>query len=394
MESDRKRSIQLIILAYLIMTVFGFLMNLRGPIIPAIKGEFSVSYSSIGLMFLLTDIAYMLATFFGGIAGEKFGIKKILVFSFVIIILSVMSMNLVNSFTLFVLILFFITIGVGCFEIGLNALGARVFTVNAAVMMNLLHLFYGVGSIIGPKYSGWLLSINISWRGVYLYSLIVLFAVLLFLLATPFSEKKEERQAVKIPFKKLASDKRIWLLAGVLGFCIVAELGIANWMINFLQVEHKMNENDSSLYLSFFFVAFTIGRLVGGFLAERIGYVNILLCCTALYILLFSGGLILGGGWFILFSLTGFSVSVMYPTVMTIAMKEFRQDTTVAMGFIVTASGLFNMLASWLMGKTSDVFGVFVGFASVLLYVGLLIILLFVCKKLLTFERVDNEKAA
>lgn len=387
MNTSKRRNIQIIILAYLIMAVFGFFMNLKGPVIPSVRMGFNVNYSSIGFMILMTDVGYMIATFFGGIAAEKFGIKSILIFGFIVVILSALSMKFINAFSLYVIIMFFITLGMGCFEIGLNSLGARVFITNAAVMMNLMHLFYGVGSTISPKYAGWLLAEGISWRSVYLYSLAILLIVLVFLLVTPFPEKKEEHINSKIPFKKIVSDKKLWLFSGVLGFCIVSEIAVGNWLINFLQVIHKMNENESSMYLSFFFIAFTIGRLVGGFIVEKTGYVKALIYFTISYILFFSGGLFLGGKWTILFSLTGFSVSIMYPTIITIIMKEFKEDTTVIMGFIITASGLFNMISSWLIGKTSDLFGVYIGFASILLYISLQIILLFILKRVVKYDK-------
>ena len=44
--------------------------------------------------------------------------------------------------------------GLGFFEIGLNGVGVRIFTVNSALKLNLLHFFFGLGSIGGPWFSG------------------------------------------------------------------------------------------------------------------------------------------------------------------------------------------------------------------------------------------------
>jgi fucose permease len=257
-------------------------------------------------------------------------------------------------------------------------------------MMNLLHLFYGIGSTIGPKYAGWLLSRDFSWKSVYVYSVLILFIVTIFVFITPFPQEDQEHHAVKNSFRKYIFDMKVWFFSGVLGFCVVGELGIGNWLVNFLQVIHKMNENDSSVYLSYFFIAFTIGRLVGGFIAEKVGYVKALIYFAILYVILFSGGLFLGGKWIILFSLTGFSVSIMYPTFMTIIVKEFKNDTTLIMGLIITTSSLFNMAASWLIGKTSDYFGVYIGFGSLLLYMFMLIGSLLVLGKVVKYDKKEN----
>lgn len=386
-----KKNIQMITLAFSIMIVFGFLMNLKGVLIPVIKANFNVSYSSIGLMIFIGDIGYMIATFFGGIIGEKFGIKRLLKFGFILIIISIIYMNLVKTFSLFVLLMFCIAMGAGCFEIGLNSLGAQIFVANAAVMMNLLHFFYGAGSSVSPKFAGWLLANGVTWRRIYTYSLLLICAVFIFLLITSFPENKKTEKNSKLSLIQIVSSKKIWLFTGVLGFCIVAEVGIANWFINFLQVVHGFNADRSSLYLSIFFIVFTVGRMVGGFLAERAGYINILFYFTFTILALFAGGLLTGGIWVILFSFTGFFISIMYPTVMTIIMKEYRTDTTAVIGFIITAAGAVNMIVNWIIGKTSDYFGVYTGFASIWVYDALIIVFLLLLRKELSFIREKKD---
>ena len=380
MEATKKQNTRLIILAFTVMALFGFLMNLRGALIPSFRNSFNVSYSSIGLMIFVADIGYMIASFFGGVAGDKYGLKSVLTCGFVIVILSVLSMTYIDSFILLVIVMFLISIGMGSMEICLNALGARIFIANAAIMMNFLHFFYGVGSSVSPKYVGWLLMSNIPWKEVYLYSLILISIIFIYLLFTSFPQKDEKHNTQKIPLGTFVSDKRVWLFSGLLGFCIVVEAGIGTWLVNFLQVFYSMNVNDSSFYMSLFFIFFTAGRLAGGFIVEKLGYIKALFYFTLSTLMLLLFGLILGGGWIILFSLTGFFISVMYPTIMTIIMKEFTKDTTAAMGLIITAGGAVNMVFNWLIGKTSDYFGVWTGFASILIYASMIIVLLLALK--------------
>lgn len=377
MNEGNKKNTRLIFLTFSVMIVLGFMMNLRGVLIPSIKEEFGVSYSDIGTMFFIADLGYMVATFFGGVLGQKVGLKRVLVFGFAITIVGIVGLNFANSFVILILLLFLITAGTGCFDICANSLGARIFIANAAIMMNLLHGFFGVGSIVSPKYAGWLLSANMPWTSTYTYSLVLVGAVLLFVIFTRFPKRDEHEEVKSASVRSFIKDKRVWLFTIVLGFSAVAEIGISNWLVNFLQVSSGMNIDSSSFYLSAFFVIFTGGRLFGGFFAEKIGYMRIVIYFAAGIFIMFALGLALGSGWVLLFSVTGFFISVLYPTVITVLVREFKGNSTAVLGFVMTAAMGVSMICNWLIGKTSDIFGVRMGFASALIYIVLLVVSLF-----------------
>jgi len=60
--------------------------------------------------------------------------------------------------------------GLGIFETSGNLLAGEVFTKNTAVMLNFMHLFYGLGSVIGPKFAGFYLISGHTWKQYYLYA--------------------------------------------------------------------------------------------------------------------------------------------------------------------------------------------------------------------------------
>lgn len=389
---NMKKNTALIILAFLMMATFGFITNIKGVVLPSIKDYFSVTYGQIGLMLFLASLGFTFGTFLGGLAGDKYGQKKVLLVGFLLLGLGMGLMPLAESFYFLVIIMFLNNIGMGTIEIGVNSLGAKIFLKNTAVMMNLLHLFYGVGATIGPKYTGLMLANNFKWQNTYFYTLALVAVIFIYLLFSNFPEQKNTDKNIKIPIKVMARDSKIWLFAAVLGFAVVLELGIGNWLVNFLQEVRHLDENSSSFYLSFFFITFTIGRLVGGYLAEKMGYVKIILYFSIASILLFLTGLIIEGWGIILFSLIGFFASIMYPTMMVIIMKEYKENTSGAMGFIVTTAILINMIFNWLIGKSTDFFGVFYGFSSILIYTTLIIFFLLLLEKKLTYlQDTQNE---
>lgn len=385
-----KKYTHLIIFTYLCMIAFGFTENIKGTAIPPIRAQFSINYSSVGIMLFVSTLGYITATFIGGFAADRFGQKKVLSLGFILVIIACTAFPFSKSFLVVSLLYFLLNAGFGCFDVSLNSLGAKIFTRNSAIMMNLMHLFYGLGSSAGPKYAGWLLSKNVSWGSVYFYSLLFTSAVFLFMCFSRFPEDNHDGQDGRIPFIDIVKNKKIWLFAGLLGFCEAAELGVANWLVNFLQQIRSMNVSDSSSYLTLFFITFTAGRLVGGFLAEKLGYVKIIIYFTIAAMAVFAGGLLLGSNFAYLFSLVGFFVSIMFPTIIVIIMKEFKSGTSSVIGFIITGAAGVNMIVNFLIGKTNDIAGVGLGFASVLIYDAAILAIIFPLSRLLIFSKPEQ----
>ena len=148
----------LIVLVFLCMAVFGLIDNLKGTLLPSIRLEFGVDYSAIGTMLFAASLGYLLASLVSGIAADRLGKKTILMFGFVLLIGATALFYVAKSFPVTVLLLLMISTGFGCVEVAVNSLGAQIFVTNAAVMMNMTHLFYGLGSSISPKYAGTMLA--------------------------------------------------------------------------------------------------------------------------------------------------------------------------------------------------------------------------------------------
>lgn len=355
----------LIIIAYLSMITFGLLETLKGAVIPSIRGEFSVDYGQIGQLLFIALLGFLISVFIAGMVSEKYGLKRIFVFGIVVIIASTALFNFVPGFYGVIFVYFLLGIGLGCIEIGVNALGGEIFLKNKAMMMNLMHLFFGVGAMIAPKYAGFFINKDISWKYSYLVTIVLTVFLLIIVLFTKFPEPKAEREDQKISFRVLAKSSKVWLITIILGLFITMESGIANWLINYLQVARSLDVISSTNYLTWFFGLFTFGRLIGGFFADKIGFTKILIAYTLAASISLIGGIFLGDSFLMLFSLTGFFISIMFPTMMALIMTEYKTGVGAVMGFAITVSGIFNMVSGWIIGNINDIFGVTGGMVAI-----------------------------
>ncbi|MCL4506370.1 MAG: MFS transporter [Chloroflexi bacterium] len=384
----------LVAVAFASMVVFGFIENIKGTVIPSIQDTYKVSYSSIGVMLFISSSGYLLATFLGGMAGDRFGQKWVIGAGYGFILLAGLGMLTASVFPLAVFMMFLTGLGFGCLEVGVNSLGARIFVRNSALMMNLTHFFYGAGSMAGPEYAARMLVAGRPWNQVYAFASIIILVVFTLLLFARFPTAAERHAETRLELRQIVRNGKIWLFVGVLSLLVVVEIGTGNWLISYLRGVYNMDADQGARYLSFFFLTFTLGRLFGGYIVERVGYVKTIFVFGMAILLLDMAGFAVGQSGVILFSLTGFFISIMYPTFMAMVMKEFRVGTGSVMGFVITAVAAVNMLMNWVVGQTSDLLGVAAGFGSFMLYLIIAMALLLVLNNRLTFNKKDRLEAA
>jgi fucose permease len=368
-------------LVFGIMLVLGFIENIRGALVPSIRTDFNVDYTSIGNMLLVSGLGYIATTLIGGIVAEKYGQRLVVGAGMLCIAVSVLGISYSYNYIVFLIFMFILNFGFGAVAIGANTLAPAIFLKKQALMMNLMHFFYGVGAILGPGYAGKLLNYRIAWRNIYLYSLLGVIFIAIIFKASRFPVVKKVQDQNKRTFSSVVKDKRIVLFSIGLGFYVACEVGIASWLPNFLMEVHGFDKFSSSLYLSWFFLLFTLGRLFGGFIVERLGYIRATLSFMILALSIFSAGLLLGNQYVFLISLSGLFFSITFPTVIAILMGEYKQGTSSVIGFAVTIASTINMIGNWTMGKVSDI-GVSFGFSLIIVYFIIAIALIFTATKM------------
>lgn len=378
-----------IAIIYLLMMLIGIVENVKGPLIINIKTFYGVDYTMMGLFLSAGSFGFILSTFLGGFLADKIGRKSVLISGLILIIAGILGIFAARKFIVFLIFAFVMNMGMGLLEIGINAVASIVFIVNQALMMNLLHFFYGVGAIISPNMTAKLLHINFSWQQVYLTVGAIVFILMLAALEIKMHGEEKHIARDKIDYIQILSDKRMWLFASMLGFYVASELGIGNWAVTFFSAQYKMDNTISSLYLGLFFATFTFGRLVGGFIVERIGYIKSLFIFSLVSSILIASGMA-GRNFAFLISVAGFFYSIIFPTTIAIVMKEFKQHVTIIIAIILTISSTINMLANFLIGRLNDIFGVFIGFSAILIFMILVVFMSLILAKTETAD--DLEK--
>jgi len=377
--TKKKLNIVLILFTYLMMIIFGLFESMTGPAIPSIIEAYKTNYTFIGTMLLLCTLAYLVGTLIFGMITDKYGFRMTFLISCVLIIGSALAIKFAGSFIVFIIIFIIMRLGFGGIETGLNSLGAVIFIRSSAILMNIMHLFFGVGSIIGSQLIGRFLSASFEWYSAYSYATIIVIIAVVMLVFLTFPKPDSHIAVKKINILSfLKTDKVIWLIVIALGFSEVLELSTGGWIVNFLQKSQGLSNKDASFYLTMFFVFFSVARLLGGFLAEKVGYIKFVAFSGLLGSACFYIAFAFGGWMNIFYSIAGAPIAMMFPTIMVVLMKNYEQSIGTIMGVVIASAGVIYMLLSQLIGVLADSVSVDISFGII----GISGIICFVCMML------------
>ncbi len=307
----------------------------------------------------------MVATLLTGVLADAAGIKVVLLVAGVCLTVGLAAFSLVSSFWLLAAALFVVGLGLGSIEVGGNSLIVDLHSSNRGRYLNLLAVFHGVGSLVVPLYAAQLLSADFSWRQVYQYSIILAVGLATFFLVVKYPRAAHaggEGFNLRTLFTAGFTWRMSWYYLLVAVY-VAAEIGIAAWIVEYLQQVKGFGIGVSSLYLSLFFATIMIGRLVGSFFVERIGYLTVMLTATAAAIVCLSVGIFGPPGLTIFIPLTGIFFSIMFPTATASVSALHVENMGAILGVLFAFGGLGGALGPWLIGAAADVVGIELAFA-------------------------------
>jgi fucose permease len=357
----KKVNFKAIAVVFLSMILLAVADN-KGVFIPLFKSDFSINDTRIGFVLTAASLGFIIFTYIGGALCEKFGQKKVIIGGLTIIILSLIVLSKISSFVMLLISMFTLNIGLAFIEISANTILPILFITFQAVFMNLMHFCYGFGATITQRVTGILVERGMNWRTIYVGIATLFLALLIFTLFTKMPEPHEVKKDDNINKYDAFKNKFIYLYMIGLGFYVFAEVGTSNWFINFMRSTYSLDDNKGSLYLASFFGIFTVGRLVGGLIVEKLGYLNSVLYFLGAALILYTTGILIGQRGLFIISASGFFFSIVFPTIVLSVSKVFKENSSYSTGIILTGSSFINMVLNMFIGFLNDNIGVYRAF--------------------------------
>lgn len=336
----------------------------RGNFVPFFLEEFKISNAQLSMVLSLNMVGSIIGSFLGGQFCEKYGHKFVYIAgsaaSTIAILIAPFTVNI------FMLGLFNFIFGIGraSLSVAVDSMVPVLSIGFESILMNITHFMYGLGSFAGQNAYGYFLSQEVAWRNIYLYLSIFFIAsvILSMFVKTPSMQFiKDESVEEK---GHLYKQPIIYMFIAAVTFGLITEAIISTWFISYMRSSFGLDPQTSARYASVFFLMFALGRLFGGFIVNKTGN------SKGLGLFLFSAaasllaGLLLKQRGLILIALSGFFISITFPTMMVIINSIFRQKSSLAIGFIVTFSNILYVVIYNIIGLLNDILGTYLAFYS------------------------------
>jgi FHS family L-fucose permease-like MFS transporter len=322
-------------------------------------------------------MAYFLMALPAGYFMKRYGYRKGIILGLLLFAggaFLIAGTTSLESFWVFLICLFILGCGLATLETAANPYTTKLGPPETAERrINLSQSFNGMAWTVGP-----LIGLSIYGnKGLgdgeklgslllpYLFIGSVVFIVAVLFMVTRLPEIKEEEESVTAN-GSAQSDipliKRRHFVLGVIAQCayVAAQTGVFSYLINFITDENQQphfQREYGPYFLSIGFALFMIGRMTGSYLMSFIKPAKLLaayaLACCLLLVLVSSGL-----GWISVIAIYAifFFMSIMFPTIFALGIKDLGPNTKKASSFIVMSivgGAVFPSFMGWIADNTS-----------------------------------------
>ncbi len=382
-----KRNPAMVLLVMLTFFVISFLTNILGPIIPALIKSFSLNLTLAALLPFSFFIAYGVMSIPAGVLVELYKEKRTMVASFIIAFVGAMTFALFPLYGVAIPSLFAIGLGMAILQVAINPLlrvagGEEHF----AFYSVLSQLVFGGASFLSPYVYTSLVShlaepaIDRSpfirllamvvpesnpWVSLYwiFAGIALLMLVVVSLARFPQVERKEEEKVGALKTNLILFGNRTVTLFFIGIFAYVGtEQGTSNWISQFLATYHGFDpQTVGASTVSWFWGMMTVGCVLGLLLLKIFDSRKVLIGFT-IAALVFLTLALTGSGETAryAFPLMGFSASVMWSIIFSLALNSVEKHHGSFSGILCTAI-IGGAVVPLIIGWLGDRFGLRTG---------------------------------
>ena len=268
-----------ILLAYAAFIALGMPDGLLGIAWPSIRADFGIPLDSLGMLLFASVSGYMTATFLSGALVARLGVGRLLAISCALTGAALVGYTLVPQWWMMVLLGAMAGLGAGAIDAGLNTYAAAHFREG---LVQWLHASYGIGVTIGPIIMTLALTNLDSWRvGYRVVAGFQVIMALAFALTLPWWVDRQARTAdgpvekrltdYKTPLADTIRRPRAWLSILLFFLYVGAEVSLGTWAYTLLTESRGIAPQMAGFWAGGYWATFTVGRILAGLFAHRIG---------------------------------------------------------------------------------------------------------------------------
>jgi fucose permease len=397
----QKLNILLTLMVFLGFVSIGLPDGLTGVAWPSMRGYFGLPIDALGGLLVSYTVGYLISSFGSGRMLARISVGALLMLSCLATGVSLLGYAVVSHWGVVVVLGALAGLGGGAIDAGLNTYAATHFT---ARMVNWLHAFYGAGALSGPLLMTRLLQSGLPWQSGYAIvggGQLVLAACFGLTLRRWNGEHRSD--GASLPEPVIAASNASTLRLTVVRYSTAIffvytgiEATAGAWAYSLLTESRGVPMMTAGVWVSLYWGALTMGRILSAMIAGRLSVRLLLRCCIAGQA---AGALLV---WlnlstlssFLGLALIGLASAPIFPTLIASTPDRIhRNHLANAVGFQIAAAVLGQSLLPALVGIMARRLGLEV-VAPMLLMAGLLLYLLHEAMNATQAKTLREENAA
>ncbi|GAA3762988.1 MFS transporter [Plantactinospora mayteni] len=360
--SRRRTGLAVLVLAYLAFVSLGLPDGLLGVGWPSISADLTVPTEAVGLLLASGTVGYLVSSVVAGFSIARVGVGWLLAGSTVLASLALTGYASAPELPIMIGCALLLGLGSGAIDAGLNAYAAGAF---GPRQMNWLHACFGLGVAIGPLVMTTALGTGLGWRWGYgIVAAAQAGLALAFVLTVRTWERRrpavdadgpagEAAPAGPVRIGATLALPAVWFGALTFAVYVAIEVAAGLWAFLLLTEDRGVSRTVAGLCVSLYWGSLFVGRVVQGFVAERLGTRTVLL--GSMYAMALGSALVAvpGPGWLAVTGLAviGFGAAAVFPLLtLTTAERVGQRHADRTIGLQIGASGLGGALIPGALG--------------------------------------------
>ncbi len=342
-----------------------------GVSLPSIQTRLDITIEQTGLLTASLQTGFTIFTLIGGLFADRVRREWILMLGCLLLGTGSALLCTMQSYTISLLLFSVMGAGIGLILSGSNTLLVSLYPDHKGTILNIHHVFFGLGAVAGPALMGFLIIRGEQyWRAGY-----VGMSSLLFVLCSIFAFFKnkvslptDDGAAVGSGIISILNDGKFMIILLVNFLTVGSQVVVMLFGTTFLIQVKQCSYGEAGAALSAFSLLMVAGRMICSRLAITLRNAKIILGLLWFQVLM----LLLiwqGSGWFSItvLALCGITFSGTYPTLLALTSVLYPRRQGAALGVLSTTGGLGSIILCWMTGYVAGLTSFNTGFMVTIL---------------------------
>lgn len=353
--------------------IYGLSVTVWGVLIASLMTYYDKTYTDVGFATSFNGLGSILGVLLLMTFLDRFKKPKVLIAASMLFLFCVMGQGIAPPFVVLPFVYFLKGVAALSLDTVNSSVIVDMYKERAKVYVNILHGFYGAGSISGPIFATLIMTNGYQWNHTYILISAIIILVIIYYV-TVMAKYKPEINLLSAPMKKEDSGgklsvaeflkrKEVYLSIFTIFLC----LGSSNMTTSWTQ-KYMVEVLGASVYLgtiatTMFFVGLTISRFLTPLLYKKIQPLTVLFFMLIVSIAAFSMAHFSGNMYIVPFGtfLGGAGIGLGTPIIVANICTYFPGQSGRASSFAMFGMGLATFVFSYLGAYVNTVFGIQTG---------------------------------